>query len=37
MLFLFRPFRRFPVQCAMTYMAGPCIDVPSTAGGHERG
>jgi len=28
-------FRHFPVQCPVTYMAGPCIDVPRTVTGHD--
>jgi hypothetical protein len=37
MLLLFSPFRRFSVQCSVTYMAELGLDARSTAGGHERG
>ena len=35
MSFSIRPFRRFPVQCAVTYDAGLCIDATMTATGHD--
>jgi hypothetical protein len=35
MPFVLRPFRRFPVPCAVTYNAGSCIDAPITASGHD--
>ena len=36
MPFSIRPFRRFSVQCDVTYHVGPCIDATMTARGHDR-
>ena len=36
MPFSIRPFRRFPVQCAVTYNVGPCIDGTFTDTGSDR-
>ena len=33
---LIRPFRRFPVQCSVTYNVGSCIDATMAATGHDR-
>ena len=36
MPFSIRPFRRFPVQCDVTYNVGLCIDATFTDTGHDR-
>jgi hypothetical protein len=37
MPFVLRPFRRFPVQYAVKYNVGPCIDATMTGPGHDGG
>jgi hypothetical protein len=37
MPFVLRPFRRFPVQYAVPYNVGPCIDATITGPGHDCG
>ena len=36
MPFVLRPFRCFPVQCAVTYNVAPCIDAPRTPARHDH-
>jgi len=36
MPFSIRPFRRFPVQCDVTYHVGVCIDATMTDIGNDR-
>ena len=36
MPFSIRPFRRFPVQCDVTYNIGPSIDATITTARHDR-
>jgi len=36
MPFVLRPFRRFPVQYAVKYNVGPCIDATITDTGSDR-